>query len=67
MPSFYLANVLAILGMFSVDLFLFSIEATKNNFQNYFKKRAMTGRRMTEANLQELICKMEKKNSVITE
>jgi hypothetical protein len=52
MPSFYLSNVLAILGMFSVDLFLFSLEATRNNFQNYFKRRAMTGRRMTEANLQ---------------
>jgi magnesium-transporting ATPase (P-type) len=47
-PSFYQANVLAILGMFTVDLLLFSIEATKNNFQNYFKKSAMTKRKMSE-------------------
>jgi hypothetical protein len=47
MPSFYLAGVLAVLGMFAIDLFLFSISATRNNFQNYFKKRAMLGRRMT--------------------
>lgn len=62
MPSFYLANILAILGMFTVDLLLFSVEATKNNFHNYFKKRALTGRRMTEANLQELIDKFERKS-----
>ena len=46
-PSFYIANILAILGMFSMDLFLFSLEATKANFQNYFKRRALEGRRMT--------------------
>lgn len=62
MPSFYLANILAVLGMFAGDLLLFSLEATKNNFQNYFKKRALTGRKMTEANLQELIDKMERKS-----
>lgn len=58
MPSFYLCNLVAILGMFAVDLLLFSIEATRNNFQNYFKKRAMTGRRMTEAHLVHLIDKL---------
>lgn len=56
-PEFYMANILAILGMCSMDLFLFSLEATRTNFQNYFKKRAMQGRRMTEANLQELMVK----------
>lgn len=58
MPAFYLVSILVILGMFSMDLFLFSLEATRNNFQNYFKKRAMTGRRMTEANLHELISRL---------
>lgn len=62
MPSFYLANILAVLSMFAGDLLLFSLEATKNNFQNYFKKRALTERKMTEANLQELIDKMERKS-----
>jgi magnesium-transporting ATPase (P-type) len=47
MPSFYSANILAILGMFTVDLLLFSIEVTKNNFQNYYKKRTLSNRRMT--------------------
>lgn len=59
MPSFYIANVLAILGMFAMDLFLFSLEATRTNFQNYFKRRTMQGRRMTEANLHELMVKFE--------
>lgn len=55
MPTFYIANILAILGMFSMDLLLFSVEATKSNFQNYFKFKALTGRRMTEANLANLM------------
>ena len=59
MPSFYIANILTILGMFSVDLLLFSMEATKTNFQNYFKRRAMEGRRMTESNLHELMIRFE--------
>lgn len=58
MPSFYLVNILAILGMFSFDFLLYSIETTKINFQNYFKKRALTGRRMTETNLHELMLRI---------
>lgn len=57
-PTFYLSNILAILGMFTVDFLLYSIETTKDNFQNYFKKRALTGRRMTETNLQELMLRL---------
>lgn len=59
MPTFYIANILAILGMFSVDLLLFSVEATKSNFQNYFKFKALTGKRMTEANLANLMIELE--------
>ena len=57
-PTFYVANILAILGMFSMDLLLFSLEATKSNFQNYFKIKALTGKRMTEANLAELMIEL---------
>jgi hypothetical protein len=61
MPSFYVANIFAILGMFTVDMLLFSIESTKNNFQNYYKKRTLSNRRMTEENLQALIGPLQKK------
>ncbi len=41
MPSFYLCQMLCIMGMFSFDFFLFSLEATKSNFQNYLKFRTI--------------------------
>lgn len=41
MPSFYLCQMLCIMGMFSFDFFLFSLEATKGNFQNYLKFRTI--------------------------
>lgn len=31
-PAFYLSSILAILGMFAMDLMLYSVEITKNTF-----------------------------------
>ena len=47
MPTFYAAQILTILGMFSFDLFLFALESTKANFQNYFKYRQIAGKRVS--------------------
>lgn len=41
MPTFYLCQILCIMGMFSFDFLLFSLEATKSNFQNYLKFRTI--------------------------
>ena len=41
MPEFYLSQILCVMGMFSFDFFLFSLEATKSNFQNYLKFRTI--------------------------
>ena len=58
MPSFYLAQVLCIMGMFSLDFFLFSLEATKNNFQNYLKFGSIRERHLSVSHLNKFILEM---------
>ncbi len=47
MPIFYVIQLLAVGSMFCVDFFLFSIEATKNNFQNYLKIKTLKDQRLS--------------------
>jgi hypothetical protein len=47
MPIFYVIQLLTVGGMFCVDFFLFSIDATKNNFQNYLKIRTLKDQRLS--------------------
>lgn len=60
MPSFYLAQILCIMGMFSFDFFLFSLEATKGNFQNYLKFRTIRERNLSVNHLNKYVLEMEK-------
>ena len=59
MPSFYLAQILCIMGMFSFDFFLFSLEATKSNFQNYLKFRTIRERDLSVSHLNKYVLEME--------
>jgi hypothetical protein len=59
MPSFYLAQILCIMGMFSFDFFLFSLEATKSNFQNYLKFRTIRERNLSVSHLNKYVLEME--------
>lgn len=59
MPSFYLCQMLCIMGMFSFDFFLFSLEATKGNFQNYLKFRTIRERNLSASHLNKYVLEME--------
>lgn len=41
MPIFYIVQFLCIGSMFCIDFFLFSLEAFKNNFENYLKNKTL--------------------------
>jgi len=47
------------MGMFSFDFFLFSLEATKNNFQNYLKFRTIRERNLSATHLNKFVLEME--------
>ncbi len=61
-PGFYLIQFLCVGGMFSIDFFLFSLEATKNNFQNYLKFQTLKERRLSQGCLQEYMLEMMASN-----
>jgi phosphoserine aminotransferase len=61
-PAFYLIQFLCVGGMFSIDFFLFSLEATKNNFQNYLKFQTLKERRLSQSCLQEYMLEMMASN-----
>ena len=58
MPSFYCVQFMCIGSMFSFDFFLFSLETSKNNFQNYLKNRTLKSQRLSESNLNKFIVEM---------
>lgn len=58
MPSFYCVQFMCIGSMFSFDLFLFSLETSKNNFQNYIKNRTLKSQRLSQSNLNKFIVEM---------
>jgi hypothetical protein len=58
MPSFFLCQMLCIMGMFSFDFFLFSLEATKGNLQNYLKFRTIRERNLSVSHLDKYVMEM---------
>ena len=51
MPSFYCVQFICVGTMFSLDFLLYSLEATRSNFQNYLKNRTLKAQRLSETNL----------------
>jgi len=45
--------------MFSFDFLLFSIESTKNNFQNYLKFKTIRNRNLSVTNLNTYMMEMQ--------
>lgn len=58
MPIFYVIQFMCIGGMFSIDFFLFSLEATKNSFENYLKFKTLKKQKLSEHNLREMMLEM---------
>ena len=57
-PTFYVIQFMCIGGMFSIDFFLFSLQATKNSFENYLKFKTLKKQRLSEHNLKEMMLEM---------
>jgi hypothetical protein len=47
MPAFYCVQFMCIGSMLCFDFFLFSIEATKNTFENYLKSKTLKSQRLS--------------------
>lgn len=65
MPTFYLIQFLSVGGMFCFDFFLFSLEATKNNFENYLKYRSRERSRLSEGSLKQYMMEMSSNDKEI--
>ena len=58
MPLFYIIQFLNVGGMFAVDFMLYSLEATKANFQNYLKFNTLKEQRLSKTSLREYMLEM---------
>lgn len=57
-PMFYIVQFICIGTMFCFDFFLFSLEATKNTFENYLKNKTLKSQRLSESNLNKYMLEM---------
>lgn len=58
MPAFYCVQFMCVGSMFSLDFLLFSLEASKSNFENYLKSRTLKSQRLSESNLNKYMLEM---------